>query len=61
MMVVIYDLQSLPEGQTIDDLFQERQSLYEKYADITVDVGGRAADDVITEIMSEVNKIDADT
>mgnify|MGYP003609376411 FL=1 len=52
---------TIREGQTIDDLFQERQSLYEKYADITVDVGGRAADDVITEIMSEVNKIDADT
>lgn len=52
---------TIREGQTIDDLFQERQSLYEKYADITVDVGGRVADDVITEIMSEVNKIDADT
>ena len=30
----------LREGQTLKDLYDERTKLYEKYADITVDVGG---------------------
>ena len=30
----------LREGQTLRDLYDERTKLYERYADITVDVGG---------------------
>ena len=32
----------LRQGQTIEDLYQERCSLYEKYADITIDCSGNA-------------------
>ena len=32
----------LKEGQTLRDLYEERTRLYQKYADITVDVGGNA-------------------
>ncbi|MDO4491708.1 MAG: shikimate kinase [Lachnospiraceae bacterium] len=29
---------SIKEGQTLEDLFEERRPLYEKYADVTVDL-----------------------
>lgn len=29
---------SIKEGQTLDDLYEERRPLYEKYADLTVDL-----------------------
>ena len=32
----------LKEGQTLEDLYEERCKLYEKYADITVDCSGTA-------------------
>lgn len=42
----------LKEGFTLYDLFEERSPLYEKYADITVDCGGRQ----IREIVEEISK-----
>ena len=33
---------ALKPGQTIDDLYEERTKLYEKYADITIDCDGNA-------------------
>lgn len=33
---------SMKEGQTLSDLYKERTPLYEKYADLTVDVDGMA-------------------
>ena len=35
----------IPEGQTFRDVYDERTALYEKYADITVDVDADIADE----------------
>ena len=35
----------IPEGQTFRDVYNERTALYEKYADITVDVDADIADE----------------
>lgn len=43
----------LRKGQTIDDLYNERCSLYEKYADITIDCSGNA----FSKYQSELIKI----
>ncbi|MCM1135360.1 MAG: shikimate kinase [Clostridium sp.] len=40
----------LKEGYTLHDLYEERIPLYEKYADMTVDCGGRDIRDVMEEI-----------
>ena len=48
----------IPEGQTFRDVYDERTALYEKYADITVDVdGGDEADiwDVVEEITAKLH------
>ena len=47
----------IPEGQTFRDVYNERTALYEKYADITVDVDADKADiwDVVEAITSNLN------
>lgn len=41
---------AMEEGQSILSLYEERQSLYEKYADITVQCGGRQIREIVDEI-----------
>ena len=47
----------IPEGQTFRDVYNERTALYEKYADITVDVDADKADiwDVVEAITANLN------
>lgn len=45
---------TIRKGQTIDELFTERQSLYEKYADMTIEINGRSIDEVIAEIIEDI-------
>ena len=40
----------LREGMTLRDLYEERIPLYERYADRTVDCGGRQIRDIVEEI-----------
>ncbi len=45
------------KGETLDDVYRKRAPLYEKYADITVDVSGRCHIETVTgKIMAEFNK-----
>lgn len=46
----------IPEGQTFRDVYNERTALYEKYADITVDVDADKADiwDVVEAITAKL-------
>lgn len=41
---------ALKDGMTLKDLYYERVPLYEKYADITVDEGGKNAGKVVDEL-----------
>ncbi len=41
-----------PLGQTLVDVYAERQPLYERYADSTVDCDGKSVDQVVEEIAS---------
>lgn len=43
---------SIKEGQTLKDLYDERRPLYEKYADITVDVSGLSVRESMEKIKS---------
>lgn len=38
------------EGSTLKDLYEERILLYEKYADLTIDCGGRDIRSIVEEI-----------
>lgn len=44
----------IPEGQTFRDVYDERTALYEKYADITIDVDGTDLWAVVEEITTEL-------
>lgn len=41
---------ALKEGQSLEDLYEERRPLYEKYADITVSGDGKTIEELVTEI-----------
>jgi shikimate kinase len=45
----------LQKGQTLEDLYQERTTLFEKYADITVCEDGVSLEDTIERTISEIN------
>lgn len=47
---------AMKEGQTIEDLYNERCSLYEKYADLTVDCSNNNYTAHRDEIISLINK-----
>ncbi len=47
---------SIKEGQTLEDLFNERKPLYEKYADIVVDTSGLEIKDAMEKIKNLVEK-----
>ncbi len=40
----------LRPGQSLHDLFRERQPLYERHAGVTVDCGGKTAEEVVEAI-----------
>lgn len=40
----------LRPGQSLYDLYRERQPLYERHADVTVDCGGKTAEEVVETI-----------
>lgn len=46
---------AMHKGQTLSDLYSEREPLYRKYADITIDCNGITAEECITKILSELN------
>lgn len=41
------------EGQTLQELYQERESLYLKYADVVLDVNGLSMEQIVEVIMKE--------
>ena len=43
---------AMKKGETIADLFEKRQPLYEKYADVTVDCFGLTAEECVEKIIS---------
>ncbi len=49
---------SLKEGQTLDDLYNERLPLYQKYADYTVDCHNKQLREVAREIVDIVDNVD---
>lgn len=40
-----------PPDQSLAQVFDERRALYQKYADITIDCGSKAQDEVVSEII----------
>lgn len=47
---------ALKDGMTLRDLYDERVVYYEKYADITVDEGGKSAGQLVDEIRAMMEK-----
>ncbi|MCD8073770.1 MAG: shikimate kinase [Lachnospiraceae bacterium] len=45
---------TIKPGQTLDDLYTERVPLYEKYADITVDITGLSVTEAIEKIQHKI-------
>lgn len=45
---------SIRQGQTLQDLFVERQPLYEQYADIMVDCHGKQIREIVQEILRKL-------
>lgn len=41
---------AIAEGQTFEELYEERTRLYEQYADVTVDEEGKDAGDIVDEL-----------
>lgn len=46
---------AMQEGQTLLDLYNERTILYEKYADVTVDVDGLTSDEAVAKCIEKLN------
>ena len=40
-------------GDSIEDVFRRRRTLYEEYADITVDCAGKSIEEIVEEIVGE--------
>lgn len=47
---------AIREDQTLSDLYKERCSLYEKYADIVVEEGDKLSDQMVRECLSALEK-----
>ncbi len=47
---------AMKEGTTLSDLFEEREPLYRKYADITVDCSGLSAEECVERIVDFLEK-----
>ncbi len=48
---------ALKEGQSLENLYEERRPLYEKYADITVTGDHKTIEELVTEITERLQKI----
>ena len=46
----------LRNGETLEDMFRGRQSLYEKYADLIIDCDGKGIEKTVSEIVGAVIK-----
>ena len=46
----------LREGQTLQDLFEERSNLYEKYADVIIDESGKDIEETLQAIFAAIKK-----
>lgn len=40
-----------PQGHTLQNIFDERQPLYERYAEVTVDANGQSVDDTLASVL----------
>lgn len=47
---------AMKEGTTLSELFEEREPLYRKYADITVDCSGLSAEECVERIVEKLEK-----
>lgn len=47
---------SIKEGQTFSELFEERRPLYEKYADVTVDVNDLSIREIVHLLKDQITK-----
>ena len=47
---------TLREGQTLQQLYDERVPLYERYADITVDCENKSIREIVAEIVARLPK-----
>ena len=45
----------LKKGSTLEDMYNERLSLYEKYADITIDCDENTVEETVQKIVNAVN------
>lgn len=43
------------EGQTLRDIYDERCELYEKYADVTIELDGKSVADTVDAIVTAIN------
>ena len=50
----------LKPGQTVEGLYRERVSMYEKYADLTVDESGKSFEDVVRAILRALGAVPAE-
>lgn len=48
----------LKKGYTLRDLYEEREPLYEKYADITIDCGQKQIREIVEEISKKLGETD---
>lgn len=44
----------MKEGMTIEDLYEERRPLYEKYADLTIECDGRTMEEVVDLVLAAI-------
>ena len=47
----------LKEGFTLKDMYEERLPLYQKHADITVDITGKTIEETVAEVAKEVKNV----
>jgi shikimate kinase len=45
----------MEKGQTLESLYQKRQPLYQKYAQITIDCNNKTQDKIVSEIIDVLN------
>ena len=50
---------AMKNGSTIEELFEERRPLYEKYADIKINCSALTAEQCVSSIITELNRVRA--
>lgn len=46
----------LKDGQTLEDIYNERTALYEKYADVTVDEKNSTIEETVSQVVEKIKK-----